>query len=122
MNTRKMVALALFASAAALPLPLLVAAEPLSMRSPPTPPRDESAPPDPIVRDLYPQRSPAAQDPHFVGPLSKETSNGRLGVAGWTSQPVPTGSRVATDPDNSGWLGAGFAMEWGRAPKHRQNN
>ena len=114
MNAKNIVALALLAGAVALPL--LAVAEPLSMKSPPRPSR-ESAPPEAVVRDLYPQRAPAAQDPHFVAPLSKETSTGRLGVAGWTAQPVPTGSRVASNPDNSGWLGAGFAMEWGRAPK-----
>ena len=119
MRARTMVALALLTSAAGFPLS--APAEPLSLQSPPRAAR-ETAPSDPLVRDLYPQRTPAGQGPNFVAPLSRETSSGRMGVAGWTLQPVPTGSRLSSDPDNSGWLAGGFAMALGRAPKQRQTN
>ena len=119
MKVQTMVALALCASAAGFPLN--APAQPLSLQSPPRQPR-EVGPSEPLVRDLYPQRTPVGQGPHFVAPLSRETSAGRMGVAGWTSQPVPTGSRLSSEPDSSGWLAGGVAMEIGRAPKQRQTN
>ena len=67
--------------------------------------------------DLYPHRPPVSYEPGFVAPLTKETKTGRMGVAGWTSPNTPVGSRGASDPDNVGWLGFGFAMEWGSSPR-----
>ena len=50
----------------------------------------------------------------IFGPLSRDTKTGRAGVAGFTVPNAPVGSRVASDPDNPGWAGLGFAIEWGR--------
>ena len=36
-------------------------------------------------------------------------------VAGFTAPNTPVGSRGASDPDNPGWAGLGFAVEWGRS-------
>jgi hypothetical protein len=108
-------------AAALLAVPLAVLADPLQMTAPPDRSR-ESVSGDPAPRDLYPHRPPVARDPHFIGPLSRDIGTGRAGVAGWTSQTVPTGSRLSSDPDDAGWLGLGFAMEWGRAPRPRRAN
>jgi len=67
--------------------------------------------------DLYPYRPPVPYQPGFIEPLSKETATGRMGVAGWTSPNTSAGSRGAADPDNPGWPGLGFAIEWGGSPK-----
>ena len=73
------------------------------------------------VRSQPPDRSVSPGTPAFVGPLSRETSDGRAGVAGWVSPNVPTGARGTTEPSGSGWLGIGFAIEWGASvtPPHR---
>jgi hypothetical protein len=67
--------------------------------------------------DLYPYRPAVPYQPGFIEPLSKETATGRMGVAGWTSPNTSAGSRGAADPDNPGWPGLGFAIEWGGSPK-----
>lgn len=67
--------------------------------------------------DLYPYRPAVPYQPGFIEPLSKETSTGRMGVAGWTSPNTSAGSRGAADPDNPGWPSVGFAIEWGGSPK-----
>jgi hypothetical protein len=67
--------------------------------------------------DLYPYRPAVPYQPGFIEPLSKETATGRMGVAGWTSPNTSAGSRGAADPDNPGWPGLGFAVEWGGSPK-----
>lgn len=72
--------------------------------------------------DLYPSRPPVPYAPGFLAPLSKDTESGRAGVAGWTAPNTAGGSRGAADPDNAGWLGFGFALEWGGSPKSRGRN
>jgi hypothetical protein len=67
--------------------------------------------------DLYPHRPPVPYQPGFIEPLSKETATGRMGVAGWTSPNTSAGARAAADPENPGWPGLGFAVEWGGSPK-----
>ena len=101
-------------------LPLLLAvtsatAQQLDLQAPgPEHPRDRRpAMPD---AERYPDRPPVPYRPGFIEPLMKETDAGRMGAAGWTAPNVPTGSRVASDPDKNGWLGFGFAIETG-APK-----
>ena len=74
---------------------------------------DQGARPGPPVRDLYPLRPAVPDAVGFVAPLSREIATGWAGVAGWTSTNVPAGSRGAADPDNPGWLGFGFAAQWG---------
>ena len=64
-------------------------------------------------RGVYSERPPVSYGPTFLAPLSKQTEGGRAGVAGWTAPNTAVGSRAAADPDNTGWLGFGFAMEWG---------
>jgi hypothetical protein len=70
-------------------------------------------------RDLSPDRPATPRVRGFVAPLTKTTRTGEAGIAGWTAPNVPSGSRGAGDPDNSGWLGFGFAGEWGRPPRDR---
>ena len=72
-------------------------------------------------RDLYPSRTPVPDTPGFVGPFSKRTETGQAGMAGWTAPNMPVGSRGAADPDNPGWLGFGFAAQWG-GPAGRARN
>jgi len=80
------------------------------------PPRERVAPAVP-ERDLYPQRPSLPDRPHFFGPLSRETATGRAGIAGFSVPNAPVGSRVAGQPDNPGWAGVGFAIEWGRSER-----
>jgi len=53
------------------------------------------------------------EGPGYVGPLSTETSTGRLGAAGWTSSGSENMGRATAAPHQSGWAGFGFAVEWG---------
>jgi len=78
--------------------------------------------PGPSVRDLYPSRATVPETLGFVAPLSKETDTGRVGIAGWTAANLPTGSRGATDPDNTGWLGFGVAAQWGGPRPRAERN
>ena len=80
----------------------------------PSTPRERVAPPMPD-RDLYPQRPSLPQAPQFIEPLTRKTETGRAGVAGFTAPNAPVGSRGASDPDNPGWAGLGFVVEWGRS-------
>ena len=112
-----------------LPLLLVVTgatAQQLDLQSPvPENSRDRNALPREESRarafmpqaDLYPHRPAVPYQPGYIEPLSKETATGRLGVAGWTSPNTSAGSRGAADPDNPGWPGLGFAIEWGGSPK-----
>jgi hypothetical protein len=93
-------------------LPLSVAAQSLDLKAP-SPSRERVAPAVP-ERDLQPQRPVLPDRPNFIAPLSKETKTGRAGVAGFSAQNPPVGSRVGGDHDNPGWPGVGFAIEWGR--------
>src|SRR5262249_52945762 len=95
---------------------LAVSAQPLDLKaSPPLSPRERFS-------GLDSERPPRPNGPAFVAPLSKETEGGRAGVAGWTSPNTAVGSRAAADPDNSGWLGFGFAMERGGSAVPRKRN
>jgi hypothetical protein len=69
----------------------------------------------------YTYRPPAPQAPGFLAPLSKESDSSRAGIAGWTASNTPVGARAATDLGSAGWLGFGFATEWGgsAAPRER---
>ena len=92
-----------------------VSAQPLDLKTPaPQRPRERFG-------GIYQDRPPVRYGPSFFAPLSKETESGRAGVAGWTAPNAAVGSRAAADPDNAGWLGFGFAMEWGSpaTPKGR---
>lgn len=82
---------------------------------------DQGARPGPPVRDLYPARPAVPDAVEFVVPLSRERATTRAGIAAWTAPNVPTGSRGAADPDNPGWLGFGFAAQWG-SPAGRARN
>jgi hypothetical protein len=77
-------------------------------------PRDVKRPSD---ADYYRETPRVRHAPAFVAPLSGKTSTGRAGVAGWTSPNTDVGSRGATQPDQAGWFGFGFAIEWGRPGK-----
>jgi len=80
-------------------------------------PEEQRAQPRMSGADLYPHKAPAPYEPGFVAPLTKETATGRMGVAGWTSPNPRVGSRGASDPHNTGWLGVGFGMVWGGSPR-----
>ena len=99
--------------AASLAPAAMASADPLSLKTHPVP-SDRVAPPLPD-RDLYPQRPSLPQTPKFIRPLSRETSTGRAGAAGYTAPNPPVGSRVAGDHENPGWPAVGFAVEWGRS-------
>jgi hypothetical protein len=57
---------------------------------------------------------PTPQSFAYLPPLSKATETSRWGVAGWTAPNARGGSRGPEDPARAGWLGFGFAAEWGR--------
>jgi hypothetical protein len=86
-----------------------------------SPDHPEGTRPGAPVRDLYPSRTTVPDTPGFVAPFSKRTETGQAGVAGWTAPNLPVGSRVAADPENPGWLGLGFAAQWG-GPAGRVRN
>jgi hypothetical protein len=92
-------------------LPPAAEPQPLDLKTTP-PPRERVAPAVP-ERDLYPARPSVPQRPSFLGPLSRPTTTGRAGVAGFTAPSSPVGSRVAGDHATPGWPGVGFAVEWG---------
>ncbi len=96
--------------------PFCVSAQPLDLKTPaPQSPRERFS-------GLYSDRPPMPYGPSFFAPLSKETEGGRAGVAGWTVPNTAVGSRAAADPDNAGWLGFGYAMEWGGSATPRKRN
>ena len=119
----KSVAVSLYAVASLLLAPLGALAQPRSLEIVPDSarPNDQGARPGPPVRELYPSRPAVPDAVGFVAPLSSETATGRVGIAGWAVPNVPTGSRGAADPDNPGWLGFGFAAQWG-GPQGRARN
>ena len=80
-------------------------------------PEEQRARPRMSGVDRYPYEVPAPDEPGFIVPLTKETATGRMGVAGWTSPRPRVGSRGASDPHSTGWLGFGFGMVWGGAPR-----
>ena len=83
---------------------------------------DQDVRPGPSARDLYPSRAALPEAIGFVAPLSTEIETGRVGIAGWTAANLPTGSRGATDPDNTGWLGFGLAARWGGPRPRTEKN
>ena len=88
---------------------------------PPDHPGAQGARPSAPVRDVHPSRTPVPGIPGFVAPLSKQTETGQAGIAGWTAPNLPVGSRGAADPDNPGWLGFGFAAQWGGSAGRARN-
>ena len=112
MRARSLVTVLTAASFLAVAAPPSARAQALDLKA--TPPARERVAPSVPERDLYPQRPSLPTRPHFFGPLSRDTKTGRAGVAGFTVPNAPVGSRVASDPDNPGWAGLGFAIEWGR--------
>jgi hypothetical protein len=98
----------------------IAAADPLEMKRPPSKP-DKVAPSTPD-RDLRPAQPPVPYRPGFLAPLTKDTRNGRVGAAGWTSPNLPAGSRGAAEPESSGVAGFGIAVERGRTPAREVDN
>ena len=90
-----------------------VMAQPLETTTPPA----KREPPPPAIpdRDLRPTPPPVPHTPGFLSPLTRNTRNGRVGIAGWTAPNPPVGSRGAADPESSGVFGFGLAAEWGRS-------
>jgi hypothetical protein len=56
-------------------------------------------------------------DPAFIAPFTKETSTGRMGLAGWTSPVGVVGADAPMHTRQPGWLSFGFAITWGGPPK-----
>jgi hypothetical protein len=56
-------------------------------------------------------RSPGA--PGYVGPLSTDTSTGRMGAAGWVAPAVNPPGHVSSPERAAGHFGFGYAVEWG---------
>ena len=90
-----------------------VMAQPLETTTPPA----KREPPPPAIpdRDLRPTPPPVPHPPGFLSPLTRNTRNGRVGIAGWTAPNPPVGARGAADPESSGVFGFGLAAEWGRS-------
>ncbi len=84
-------------------------------------PTREGSRPRPPERDLYPHWSTLPDAPTFLRSLSMQTKTGRAGVAVWMAPyaPAPYGP---LDPDRAGWLGFGFATEWGGSVKRTRTN
>ena len=93
-------------------IPAPAVAQPLEQRIVPSRPDRSSAAPEIVDRQLRPVQPPVPHRPGFIEDLSKETPNGRMGVAGWTAPNSPNGARGAADPERSGVFGGGFATEW----------
>lgn len=95
--------------------PLAISAQGLELKSP--------APERPREREPHgASRTTAIDLPGFVAPLSKETANGRAGVAGWTAPNTPVGSRAGAESDHTGWLSFGFAFEWDSSRRSKGRN
>jgi hypothetical protein len=63
--------------------------------------------------DIYTGDPVINYDPAFIEPFTKETSTGRMGLAGWGS---PVGVVTQDGPAwmrQPGWLSFGFAITWG---------
>jgi hypothetical protein len=98
------------ASAAAL---LCVTPPPAAAEKPALEIAPEASRPDATQRDLSPRRPDVPSARGFVAPLTKQTATGQAGIAGFTVPNPSVGSRATAEPENSGWLGVGFAVEWG---------
>jgi hypothetical protein len=76
------------------------------------PPGDHEQATRPSDADYYPRTPGVRHDPAFIGPLSRKTQTGRVGVAGWTSPASPVGASQLHG-EITGWLALGVAIEWG---------
>ena len=95
-------------------------AEPLKLDAPPAiSPRPTPVLPRP---DSAVQQIPTPDGPVFVPGLSRATRSGRMGLAAWSAPGRAVGQRGPGDPDQVGWVGAGFAVEWGGSPVTRPVN
>ena len=56
---------------------------------------------------------PSRSGPGYVGPLSTETSTGRMGVSGWTAPAITTPGSGGTYEERAGQFGFGYSVEWG---------
>ena len=94
-------------------------AQPLRLGTPPTSPR-----PTPVLPPTNPgvQQLPAPETRAFVGPLTKPTKTGRVGIAAWGAPGTATSQRGPGDPDSVGWGGAGVAAEWGGGQRRTAPN
>jgi hypothetical protein len=79
------------------------------------PPGDHEQATRPSDAGYYARTPGVRHDPTFIGPLSRKTPTGRLGVAGWTSPASPVGTSQV-HRESTGWLALGVAIEWG-APR-----
>jgi hypothetical protein len=59
-----------------------------------------------------PPRSGFGQ-PGYIGPLSTETSTGRMGASGWASPAIDPLGSASTPEQKAGQFGFGFSTEWG---------
>jgi len=106
---------ALLATLAASP----ASAQPLMLGVPSTSPRPTPMLPSP---NQGVQQLPAPETRAFVGPLTKSTRTGRVGIAAWGAPGTATSQRGPGDPDSVGWVGAGIAAEWGGGPRRTTPN
>jgi hypothetical protein len=83
-----------------------------------------------LERYLIPPDPPGPNAAWFVAPFSRETESGRVGVAFFNPRSPGGGPRGTGDPDTDdpnsmawlGWLGFGFAAEWGDPAKRTRTN
>ena len=73
--------------------------------------KDSVVPPE--AERYQEQTRRAREGPGYIGPLSTETSSGRMGAAGWTGSGSENLGRATSAPHQTGWFGFGFAVEWG---------
>jgi hypothetical protein len=94
-------------------------AQPLTLGVPPT--SNRPTPVIPPANQGAPQL-PAPETRAFVGPLTKSTKTGRVGIAAWGAPGTAASQRGPGDPDSVGWVGAGVAAEWGGGPRRTSPN
>ena len=94
-------------------------AQPLMLGAPSTSPRPTPMLPSP---NQGVQQLPAPETRAFVGPLTKPTRTGRVGIAAWGAPGTATSQRGPGDPDSVGWVGAGVAAEWGGGSRRTSPN
>jgi hypothetical protein len=59
------------------------------------------------------EAQPSRSGPGYIGPLSTETSTGRMGASGWTSPAVYPPGSGGTLEEKAGQFGFGYSVEWG---------
>jgi hypothetical protein len=94
-------------------------AQPLTLGAPTTSQRPTPMLPSP---NQGVQQLPAPETRAFVGPLTKPTKTGRVGIAAWGAPGTATSQRGPGDPDSVGWVGAGVAAEWGAGSRRTSPN